>query len=320
MHWKSQGFIAVKDRSSHAHGRPLDEYRGLAFCGRVCHLGVENRMTHLDLCSGIGGFHLAAEWAGFQTIGFAEIEPYCCKLLAEKWPWIPNYGDLRRADFTFLRGRIDVLSAGVPCQPASLAGKRKGKEDDRWLWPAVLDVVGSVEPDWTIFENPVGILTLDEFGGVLLRLESLGYEVRAFSVPANSVGAKHRRQRVFIVANASGRRRNGSGEREDQQQGRTETLGTSQTLADTDSYDQHGRSGDVQMGRIRGAGGFASNGNARGAQWGIEPAVGRVAYGIPDRSHRLKALGNSVVPQQAYPFFEAIAQMIFSRDKLLQTP
>src|SRR4029077_10267589 len=152
-------------------------------------------LTHLDLCSGIGGFHLAASWAGFETVGFSEVEPYCCKLLAEKWPEIPNYGDIRRADFSPLRGRGTVLSAGVPCQPSSLAGKRRGAEDDRWLWDAVLDVVGDVQPAWCIFENPPGILSLGEFDGVLLRLGALGYTIRAFSVPANAVGAKHRRQR-----------------------------------------------------------------------------------------------------------------------------
>src|SRR4029077_12489084 len=143
-------------------------------------------VRHLDLCSGIGGFHLAAGWAGFETVGFSEIEPYCCKLLAERWPGIKNYGDLRAADFSELRGGVDILSAGVPCQPASLAGRRRGEKDDRWLWEAVLDVVERVEPAWSIFENPPGILTLGEFDGVLLRLGALGYEVRAFSVPANA--------------------------------------------------------------------------------------------------------------------------------------
>src|SRR5271165_4073414 len=91
-------------------------------------------IKHLDLCTGIGGFHIAAEWAGFETIGFSEIEPYCCKLLGEKWPGIKNYGDIRNAEsFRELRGRVDVLSAGVPCQPSSLAGKRRGASDDRWL-------------------------------------------------------------------------------------------------------------------------------------------------------------------------------------------
>jgi len=163
---------------------------------------VEQILSHLDLCSGIGGFTLAAGWAGFETIGFSEIDPYCVKVLERHWPHIPNYGDLRRADFAGFRGRVDVLSAGVPCQPASLAGKRRGSRDDRWLWPSVLDVTERVRPAWCLFENPVGILTLDEFGGILLRLESLGYALRAFSVPANAVGAKHRRERVFIVAHA----------------------------------------------------------------------------------------------------------------------
>lgn len=164
-------------------------------------------ITHLDLFTGIGGFHLAAGLAGFETIGFSEVEPYCCQLLWEKWPEIKNYGDVRIArNFEPLRGRVDVLSAGVPCQPASLAGKRKGSSDARWLWPATLDVVGSVNPTWCIFENPPGILSLREFETVLLRLETLGYQVRMFSVPANAVGADHLRYRVFIVANSAGDR------------------------------------------------------------------------------------------------------------------
>ena len=191
-------------------------------------------LTHLDLCSGIGGFHLAAEWAGFQTAGFAEIEPYCCKLLAEKWPEIKNYGDLRTADFSPFTGKITVLSAGVPCQPASLAGKRKGKDDSRWLWDDVCRVIELVRPAWCIFENPPGILTLGEFRGILLRMESEGYQIGIWQVPANAVGAKHRRQRVFIVANAGSRRCDRQGERQDQQSGRTETIGSSQTLADAE--------------------------------------------------------------------------------------
>jgi DNA (cytosine-5)-methyltransferase 1 len=246
-------------------------------------------MTHLDLFTGIGGFHLAAQWAGFETVGFSEIEPYCCALLAEKWPRIKNYGDIRNADFSLLRGRITVLSAGVPCQPASLAGKRRGAEDDRWLWPATLDVIESVQPAWCIFENPVGILTLDEFDGILLRLESLGHQVRAFSVPANAVGAKHRRQRVFIVANRNVerleraeyvRQRNGVNEQFIDMGG--------ETLAD-------GREGSNWAFRL------------------TEPPLCRATDGIRNRSHRLKALGNAVVPQQAFPFFQAIYHVALFR-------
>jgi DNA (cytosine-5)-methyltransferase 1 len=309
---------------------------------------AEHEMTHLDLCSGIGGFHLAAEWAGFRTVGFSEIEPYCCKLLAEKWAEIKNYGDLRTADFSGLRGTITVLSAGVPCQPASLAGKRRGAGDDRWLWPAVLDVVERVEPAWCIFENPPGILTLGEFEGVLLRLESLGYEVRAFSVPANAVGAKHLRYRIFVVAYTTSVRsqRRGIGRREAPGKRECyEASGPSQNseaLADTaEGRLRCSREGTRGSGlRSEGetladaAGARCREGQPRasGAIWDearrpefdgrgfaavairdfpglTEPPLCRAADGIRNRSHRLKALGNSVVPQQAYPFFEAIAEI-----------
>ena len=303
-------------------------------------------LTHLDLCSGIGGFHLAAEWAGFETVGFSEIEPYCCKLLAEKWPGIKNYGDLRRADFSGLRERIAVVSAGVPCQPASLAGKRRGKEDDRWLWEAVLDVVGTVEPAWCIFENPPGILTLDEFGGVLLRLESLGYQIRMFSVPANAVGAKHRRQRVFVVAHSEHERRDGWADER-----RTETGARASTqFGGTGGNSEAVANAECVSGKRDGCARADSNGtSSRLVEFGAEPEaladadgagleenesrqsrqcpsivrsggplrfrltespLCRAADGIRNRSHRLKALGNSVVPQQAYPFFAAIAQVM----------
>jgi DNA (cytosine-5)-methyltransferase 1 len=299
-------------------------------------------MTHLDLFTGIGGFHLAAGWAGFQTIGFSEIEPYCCALLAEKWPEIRNYGDIRTADFSGFRGRITVLSAGVPCQPASLAGKRRGAGDDRWLWAAVLDVVGTVRPAWCLFENPPGILTLDEFAGILLRLESLGYAIRAFSVQANAVGAKHRRQRVFIVANAE----NGGFRRRQAQWKSGQPAFASEraeALADTDGgifKKDRGQVAGVRARETRRGDGFAESGQALAnadqfngdcarpgtseisQATGIQqrsgqplrfrltepPLCGR-ADGVQNRSHRLKALGNAVVPQQAYPFFAAIAQL-----------
>src|SRR5208282_1030252 len=258
-----------------------------------------------DLCTGIGGFHIAAEWAGFETIGFSEIDPYCCKLLGEKWPGIKNYGDLRTADFGDVRG-CTVLSAGVPCQPASIAGKRRGANDDRWLWPAVLDAVGRVEPAWCIFENPPGIATLHEFNGVLLRLAGMGYKIRLFSVPANAVGAKHRRERVFIVANRTnpladaekrGIRR-GLSQRETGQFARG-----GETLADAE-----GPQGEWQR-----SGGFQPEPAQLCGTIGdfrlTESPLCRTIDGISNRSHRLKALGNACVPAQCLPFFQAIYQV-----------
>ena len=271
-------------------------------------------MTHLDLCSGIGGFHLAAELADFETIGFSEIEPYCCALLAEKWPEIRNYGDLRTADFSQLRGRITVLSAGVPCQPASLAGKRRGARDDRWLWPAVLDVVGAVQPAWLLLENPPGILTLDEFDGVLLRLGSLGYQIRMFSVPANAIGAKHLRYRVFIMAKAERERLDGRidergtahGARASDESGRSGS--NDQALADTDRarLEEHQSREPKQLATLVGTSGQAWERLARTTFGFTQPPLCGGTPRIPHRSHRLKSLGNAVVPQQAYPFFEAI--------------
>jgi DNA (cytosine-5)-methyltransferase 1 len=274
-------------------------------------------MKHLALFTGVNGFGIAAEWAGFETIGFSEIDPYCCKLLAEKYPEIPNYGDIRTADFSELRGRIDVLSAGVPCQPSSLAGKRRGASDERWLWPATLDVVGCVKPAWAIFENPPGIASLREFNGVLLCLGDLGYEIRLFSVPANAVGAKHRRQRVFIVANADHTERRPAQPGGNEHHGPETGWGQStdrysgicdQDVADTNSDDEYRGAGNVQMGRQRSEESVARDFHSGGNQWLTESPLCRATDGVSHRSHRLKALGNAVVPQQAYPFFAAIAQ------------
>lgn len=262
-------------------------------------------MTHLDLCTGIGGFHLAAQWAGFETLGFSEIDPYCCALLNQKWPVIKNYGDLRTADFSPLRNSIDVLSAGVPCQPASLAGKRRGKEDHRWLWPPVLDVVESVHPSWCLFENPDGILSLDEFGGVLLRLASLGYEVRLFRVPANALGAKHRRFRTFIVANRSCQLPHWSGN--SRQSRWPQSPDSRQTLPYPDlqrSQIPLPRSQPSQLPPSLRVHRPCLPPPFRLSQ----PPICRRTHGIRNRVHRLKALGNSVVPHQAFPFFLAIYQ------------
>ena len=186
-------------------------------------------LTCLDICTGIGGFTIAAEWAGFETIGFAEIEPYCCKILKQWWPKVPNIGDIDCIEnFEQFRGRVTVLCGGIPCQPASLAGKRRGEKDDRWKWKTVCSLVQSVQPAWCIFENPPGILTLDEFSGVLLRLADLGYAIRLFSVPANAVGAKHLRERVFIIGN----RERECGRAERAHQGSVPNFGQDQALAD----------------------------------------------------------------------------------------
>lgn len=163
-------------------------------------------MTHLSLFSGIGGLDLAAEWAGFETVGQCEWADYPTRVLEKHWPDIPRWRDIRTLtkesffEKTGLR-TVDVISGGFPCQPFSCAGKQRGKEDDRYLWPEMLRVIREICPLYVIGENVPGIvnLALDE---VLSQLEDEGYEAQPFIIPACGVDAPHRRDRVFILAHA----------------------------------------------------------------------------------------------------------------------
>jgi len=160
-------------------------------------------MTHASLFSGIGGFDLAAEWAGWTNAFNCEIDPFCRKILKYHFPDAEQYGDIRTADFAVWRDRIDVLTGGFPCQPFSLAGKRKGTEDDRYLWPEMLRVIRTVRPHWVVGENVYGIVNWSEgmvLDTVCSDLEAAGYEVQPYIIPACGVGAPHRRDRCWFVA------------------------------------------------------------------------------------------------------------------------
>lgn len=176
-------------------------------------------MTHASLFSGIGGFDLAAEWAGWTNAFNCEIDPFCRKVLKYHFPDAEQYGDIRTTDFTIWRDRIDVLTGGFPCQPFSLAGKRKGTEDDRYLWPEMLRVIRTVRPRWVVGENVFGIVNWSEgmvFDKVCSDLEAAGYEVQPYIIPACGVGAPHRRDRCWFVAHA---RSDGGSEETEQQFG-----------------------------------------------------------------------------------------------------
>ena len=157
-------------------------------------------MQLLDLFSGIGGFHLAAEWVWgdeLECVGHVEIDPFCQKVLNKHWPGVPIYDDIRKIKGEQF-GAVDIITGGFPCQPFSQAGKRKGKADDRFLWPEMLRVIEEVQPRWVLGENVAGIVNM-ELDNVLSDLESKGYETQAFIIPACAVDAKHRRDRVWIV-------------------------------------------------------------------------------------------------------------------------
>ncbi len=160
-------------------------------------------MTHGSLFSGIGGFDLAAQRVGWKNIFQVEIEEKACKILQKHFPDTQRYADIKDFDGRQYAGHIDIISGGFPCQPFSAAGKRKGSADDRAIWFEMFRVVSEIRPRWVVAENVSGLLTIEQgmaFERVCTDLESEGYTVQSFVIPACAVGAPHRRNRVWIVA------------------------------------------------------------------------------------------------------------------------
>ena len=212
-----------------------------------------------SLFAGIGGFDLGLERAGMEIRWQVENNLWCQRVLAKHWPNVTRYGDIKQVDWHTIEP-VDLVCGGFPCQPFSLAGKRKGFDDDRYLWPEVVRCLDAVRPTWFLGENVPGIVNvaLDQ---VCADLESLGYTVQAFNIPACAVDAAHQRKRIWIVAHTN---RQGP-------QGRRSEYGLGEGQ------------GQMQIGRCD--------------WWSCEPGVQRVAYGIPARVDRLRGLGNAVVPQ-----------------------
>ena len=302
-------------------------------------------MTHLSLFSGIGGLDLAAEWAGFETVGQCEFADYPTKVLEKHWPDVPRWRDIRTLtkesfyERTGLR-TVDVISGGFPCQPFSVAGKQKGKGDDRYLWPEMLRVIRELRPHCVVGENVPGILKIAA-GKVVKDLEQAGYHVVVLCFEAAAVGAWHRRARVFFVGCAknvenAGRSRRDSQKNVCEQPRRTESVRADETLADAEGERGQGcpairpavqaegtgepaprwttgKRGETLHNTVRGGCDGVNRRResqelADGRCWAVEPDVGRVANGISNRVDRLKCLGNAVVPQQAYPIFRALRE------------
>jgi len=264
-------------------------------------------MTHLSLFSGIGGLDLAAEMAGFKTVGQVEIDDYCNRVLEYHWPDVPRWRDVKDVTAeTFEQktgikpGTLALLSGGFPCQPFSTAGKRKGKADSRFLWPEMLRVICEIRPRWIVAENVRGILSIDTgrtFGRILSDLAKNGYRVGWLCYGAGDVGAPHRRERVFIVAHTPQHLLNRP--RQARQAGRGE-------FADGGAGPTQPRLGDFADGLPAGLAGHRWPAGP-GPQHPWEPP--RIAARVKDRVAKLKALGNAVVPAQAYPIFRAIMEI-----------
>ena len=337
------------------------------------------KINHFSLFSGIGGLDLAAEWAGFETVGQVEIDDYCNKVLEKHWPNVPKWRDvfdLTGEEIKEKCGSISLLSGGFPCQPFSCAGKRRGKEDERYLWDEMLRIICEVRPRWVVAENVRGLFSIDAgrtFGAILRDLAENGYRVGWLCYGAGDVGAPHRRERVFIVGYFEGRQ---SWEQK-AGNGRQNTHRRSKNVGNSEGARQPlcilGQ-GQIKHGRT-------SNGSRKGEERSTQPQLGncldgisagvvglnwpagnwptpttqevehpkmeltetgrrktkdgknshsvnladmvkwpagpgeqyeweppRIATGIKDRVKKLKALGNAVVPAQAYPIFKAIAE------------
>jgi DNA (cytosine-5)-methyltransferase 1 len=169
-------------------------------------------MRHGSLFSGIGGFDLAAEWMGWQNVFHCEWNTFGQKVLHHYWPNAEQFTDITKSDFTKYANTIDILTGGFPCQPYSSAGKRLGKEDERHLWPQMLRAIKEISPRWVVGENVLGLVNWS--GGLVFHevqadLEAEGYEVQPYVLPAVSVNAPHRRDRVWFVAHAIGSSKRG---------------------------------------------------------------------------------------------------------------
>lgn len=286
-------------------------------------------LTHLSLCTGIGGIDLAAEWAGFATVGQCEIDEYASRVLAKNFKGVPNLHDIRTVDNARLREvgiepeAITLLSAGFPCQPYSLAGKGRGDGDERDLWGEVKRCIGEIKPRWFVGENTPGLFARANqkyFKRILADLAEMGYRVSWGIWGACDVGAPHKRERVFLCAfNAHGERRNAIGVQDREfsetvdEASKRQPCGASGVygnVSDASSHELGLFGSEKETQRITSCGEdirMRAQANASGQWWQAEPDVGRVVNGCAFRVDKLRGLGNMVVPQQIYPLLKAIA-------------
>jgi DNA (cytosine-5)-methyltransferase 1 len=269
---------------------------------------VASMLTFGSLFAGIGGFDLGLERAGMVCKWQVEIDPFCQRVLAKHWPNVQRYSDVKDCGSHNLEP-VDVICGGFPCQPHSVAGQRKGADDDRDLWPEYRRIIEAIRPAYIIGENVTGIIStiLDQ---VLSDLDNIGYTSETFVIPACAFNAPHRRDRVWIVAYSEGVSI-GAGlrasEQTEQRRGRSGNGSSTHVISNST---QPGLEGSDTARNPR-AGGRASKHGQRGREadwWSVEPGMGRMAYGVPDRVDRLTAIGNAIVPQVAQFVGECVIQ------------
>lgn len=236
-------------------------------------------MTIGSVFTGAGGFDLAAEWHGWEVLFQCEINPYARKLIKKRWPGVELLGDITTTDFKPYAGKIDILTAGFPCQPFSLIGEKKGTSDERYLWPDTLRALVESGAPWFVGENVYGLVSWSDgqvFETICSDMESAGYKVAPFIIPASGANAGHERKRIWFIAYSAERRlqrryRLGTGE-----YGETAS-GPVPSLVENRNWTEHAKS-----------------------------YIPRGVHGIPDRVDRTMMLGNAILPQLAYEIFETI--------------
>ena len=306
-------------------------------------------MNHASLFSGIGGFDLAAEWVGWNNVFHCEIDEFCLKILKYHFPNAITYTDIKKTNFTKHRGEIDILTGGFPCQPFSVAGKRKGT-DDRYLWPEMLRAISEIRPGWVIGENVGGIVSMVQPGcevevesqaaffekekketileqqyvieTICSDIESIGYSVQPVVIPACAIGAPHRRDRVWFIAN-----RTDTGV-EAMQCRRKDRISTVGAITNTESQQSeryrpeqstNGSTEQREFGRsnsennseyaMRGWENFPTQSPVCRRNDGLPFNVDDLAISFAQwRKESVKAYGNAIVPQVAYEIFKAIQE------------
>jgi DNA (cytosine-5)-methyltransferase 1 len=306
-------------------------------------------MRHGSLFSGIGGFDLAAEWMGWENVFHCEWNPFGQKVLKHHFPNSISYNDITKTDFSIHRGNIDIITGGFPCQPYSTAGLRKGKADERHLFPEMLRAIKEIQPTWVIGENVRGLVSWG--GGMVFHevcddLEREGYEVQPFIIPAASVNAPHKRERIWFVAyskinDAIRIREYKNNKSENNKTIRTKSwnkscsngangviANTNTTRCENRDKQYRGESAQSKQGECGISGhSFGSESNTatigeKENRWKNFPTKSPICGGddgLPReldnitfskwRNESIKAYGNAIVPQVAYEIFKAIGQM-----------
>jgi DNA (cytosine-5)-methyltransferase 1 len=293
---------------------------------------MEKPFKHIGLFEGIGGFSLAARWAGWKTVAWCEWNDFGQRVLRYHFPEAEGFGDITKTDFTKYADKIDILTGGFPCQPYSLAGKRKGKEDERHLWPEMLRAIREIRPTYVVGENVFGLINWN--GGLVFEevqtdLEAEGYEVWAFVLPACAVNAPHRRDRVWFVAkNVTNPDSYGcirsycEYEVNASQRGINALNDIEQNVMYTDSTSQQGKhicqtrerkfNGPDSGNGINNFENFPTQSPICGRDDGLPSELDGITF--PKwRNESIKAYGNAIVPQVAYEIFKAINQLTYTR-------